>query len=126
MIKRLVLLMAGSLAFWVLVAIPLRLVRGDQEVVYTAVAVLLCLVPTAATLVWSGWALRGPPERQLLLVLGGSGTRLFFVLLSGLTIYVFVPYFQQPAFWLWVLVFYLFTLALEMVLLLAGRPAPGD
>jgi hypothetical protein len=41
-----------------------------------------------------------------------------FVLLAGLAFYAGVDEFRdRPSFWAWVLVFYLFTLALEMVLL---------
>jgi hypothetical protein len=49
-------------------------------------------------------------------VLGGTGLRLFFVLGAGLVLTGAVPYFQLQSFWVWVLVFYLFTLALEMLL----------
>jgi hypothetical protein len=60
-------------------------------------------------------------DQQLLLVLGGTGVRLLFVLGFGLGIYGTIPYFQQPSFWIWLLVFYLFTLALETVLLRGGQ-----
>jgi len=56
------------------------------------------------------------------MVLGGTGVRVFGVLLAGFALFQGVPYFRQyPGFWTWLLVSYLFTLALEMALLLVGR-----
>ncbi len=124
--RRLVIFLGVSLTFWVLVAVPARHLWGDTALTYSAVALGLCLVPTAATLAWAGRALHGGAEQQLLLVLGGTGLRMFAVLTAGLVLYMRVEYFQREhGFWVWVLVFYLFTLALEMTLILAGRPAAG-
>jgi hypothetical protein len=124
--RRLGLLTAGSLALWLAVSYPARLLGGESAVVYSAVAVALCLAPTLATLAWAGWALDQSPEQQLLMLLGGTGVRMGVVLGAGLALYTFVPYFQESGFWVWLLVFYLFTLALEMALLVAGRAAAGD
>jgi hypothetical protein len=128
--RRVALLLLGTLALWAVVALYCRLTRrdaaGEAVLAYSAVAAGLCLVPTALTLLWSGRALGGPPEQQLVAVLGGTGVRLFAVLLAALALHSWVPYFQEhPGFWVWVLVFYLYTLTLEMVLLLAGRPGPA-
>jgi hypothetical protein len=121
--RRLAVFLGASLAFWVLVAVPARHLWGDTALTYSAVALGLCLVPTAATLAWAGRALNGPAEQQLLLVVGGTGIRMFAVLLAGLVLYLRVEYFQKEhGFWIWILVFYLFTLALEMALILSARP----
>ena len=57
------------------------------------------------------------------MVLGGTGLRMFFVLAGGMVLYLFVPYFQDEiAFWLWVMVVYPVTLALDVALILCGRP----
>jgi hypothetical protein len=125
--RRLAILVSGSLCFWLLVAFPARHVWGDSALIFSGVSILLCLVPTGLTLVWANWAMEQPPQQQLLVVLGGTGLRMFFVLFGGLLIYFFVPYFQnQQSFWFWVLVSYLVTLTLEMaVVLTARRDAPG-
>jgi hypothetical protein len=125
LIRRLLLLVSGSLAFWVLVGIPARLLGGgDAALVYSGTALLLCLVPAAVTLAWAGQALKGTVDQQLALVLGGTGLRMFTVLGAAWVLYEWVPYYRLSAgFWVWVLVSYLFTLALELTLLLAGRPA---
>jgi len=57
------------------------------------------------------------------MVLGGTGVRMFFVLLAGWMLYQYVPYYQQQSsFLIWLGVGYLFVLALDMTLLLASRP----
>jgi hypothetical protein len=108
------------------VSYPAYVIWGETAPVYGAVALALCLVPTAATLLWAGWALDQSPEQQLGLVLGGTGVRMVFVLGAGLLLNSFVPYFQRQGFWLWILGFYLLTLFLEMVLIVTGRPAASE
>ncbi len=125
MIRRLLLLVSGSLAFWVLVGIPARLLGGgDLALAYSGTALLLCLVPAVLTLAWAGKALEGTIDQQLFLVLGGTGLRMFSVLGAAWVLYEWVPYYRLAAgFWVWVLISYLFTLALELTLMLAARPA---
>lgn len=123
--RRLAVLIGGSLALWLLLGLPARQFWGDAALIYAGVAVGLCLVPAALTLVWSDWALRHSPEQQLTMVLGGTGVRLFVVLGGAWALYSLVPYLsQQPGYWAWVFIFYMSTLALEMALILAGRPSP--
>jgi hypothetical protein len=125
--RRVGLLVIGSMVFWLLVALPSRHVWGDSAAVYSGVAVLLCLVPTAATMLWANWAFRKSPGDQVLMVLGGTGLRMFVVLSGGLALYTLIPYFQEhQGFWLWILVSYLFTLVLEMALVLKGQSQAGD
>jgi hypothetical protein len=117
-------IVAGSLAFWLLLAVPARqLGGGDGAIILSGTALLLCLVPTVATLMWAAWSLRKHSEQQLTMILGGTGLRMFFVLGAALLISRVVPYYQeQTSFWIWLLVFYLITLALEMGLMLTLRP----
>lgn len=126
MIGRLLLLLGGSLAFWVLVALPARALLDDPEqvsevIAYSGMAMLLCLVPAAITLTWGCHALRRDPESQLAAILGGNGIRMFSVLLAGWLLTRWFPYYGESSFWNWLLVAYLYTLALEMTLLLVGR-----
>jgi hypothetical protein len=125
-LRRIGILTGGCLGLWALLALPSRYLWGDAAAVSGGVAAILCLVPTTLTLAWAGWALGRPSDEQLIMVLGGTGVRMFFVLLSALALYSYVPYLQeQRGFWLWVLIFYLFTLALETVLIVGGRPTIG-
>ena len=124
MIGRLLLLVGGALAFWLLVGLPARAFGGgDQALIFCGAAVLLCLPPMVATLAWAEFALNKDPQQQLVMVLGGTGLRMAFVLAGGMVLYLFVPYFKDEiAFWLWVMVVYPVTLALDVVLMLSGRP----
>src|SRR5439155_55285 len=97
--RRVLLLVGGSLLFWLLASLPFRVLAedraaGDAVVVYAGTAVLLCLVPTSLTLLWGSYALRQAPEQQLAAVLGGTGVRVFTVLLAGFALSRWVPYFR--------------------------------
>jgi hypothetical protein len=123
--RRLGIFVSGCLVFWLAVALPARHVWGDSAAVFSGVAILLCLIPTAATFVWAQWALAHSPEQQLWMVLGGTGIRMFFVLTGGGLLYWLVPYFQQSqSFWIWILISYLFTLSLEMALVVSQKHSP--
>jgi hypothetical protein len=129
-IRRLLLLLAGSLAIWVLVSLPVRALADDPDTIarvttYSGTALLLCLIPTALTLLWAARALSQSPEAQLAAVLGGTGVRLFLALAAGWMVHTNLPYYHNDSFWYWLLGAYLVTLALEMTLLLAGRTAPA-
>jgi len=125
-IGRVLLLIGGSLAFCLLTALPARhLGGGDLAVLYSGTTVLLCLVPAVATLLWSALAEKKNPQQVPLVVLGGTGVRMFGVLLAAWFLYTSLPVFREQAgFWTWLLVNYLFILALEMALLLGGRTRP--
>src|SRR5262249_9902266 len=73
---------------WALVAYPAWKLGEEAHAVYAGVAALLCLVPTAVNLVWARWAFHQPPELRLVMVLGGTGLRMFFVLLAGTGLYL--------------------------------------
>ncbi len=81
--KSLGYLVGGTVAFWVVVFYPARLLWGDSAVLFSAAACLLCLAPSAATLAWSQRGLQGLPEQQLLAVMGGTGLRMVFVVRGG-------------------------------------------
>src|SRR5262249_9520169 len=124
--RRLALLLGGSLALWLLAALPARAVWGDVAVIHSGTAVLLCLVPAAATLLWADRAASPGPHHQFFALLGGTRVRLFVVLAGALALQQWVPYFgEQPGFWVWLLLFYFATLALELTLVLARRGAPS-
>lgn len=123
MIRRLLLLVGGSAAFWLLVGLPARhLGGGDTAIIDLGTGLLLCLIPGAVTLVWGERAMRQSPDRQLILMAGGTGIRMAFVLLAGWMLFQGVPYYRRHGFLIWLVVGYLFTLALDLTLLLAGRP----
>jgi hypothetical protein len=119
------LFVGALLIFWVVLAWPAQRLGGDAALEYCTVAGLLCLIPGAATLMLVGWGERQQPGLLGMLMLLGSGIRMFAVLGAGLLICkVGLPGRESvdPAgFWVWVLVFYLFSLAVEAGLVVAAR-----
>jgi hypothetical protein len=130
MTKGLLGLVGGTLLFCGLTTYPVRLLgdqqgweRPDLTYLWGVTAAALCLVPTALTLLWTQWAYKGRPEQQLLAVMGGTGVRLFLVLGGAMVLFLSVAEFAYQRFWIFVVVYYLFTLALEMVLVVRGTAA---
>jgi len=125
-IKRLGLFLAGAVVLWG-VTFALGWVlwpeQRDSLPACSVTALGLCLVPTTLTFLWSVWGLKQTPDQQLAVVLGGTGVRMFFVLGVGLLLSTTVAYFHEHAlqFWLWVLLYYLATLALEMILIVRAQ-----
>jgi len=126
--RQLGLFLAGALGIWVVLFALAWLLWPDHRETSLAAsltALTLCLVPTVVTFLWSAWVVKGDPNQQLVAVLGGTGIRMFFVLGVGFLLGSTVPALEEKPipFWLWVLVFYLLTLALEMTLILRARLA---
>ena len=118
MIKGLLWLVGGTIVFCVLVTYPASVLWPDDPILWwNTTAAALCLVPTALTLVWARRAYGQQPEQQMLAVMGGTGVRMAFVLAVGLLLFFNVKEFAYQRFWIFVIVYYLFTLALEMVLI---------
>jgi hypothetical protein len=125
LIHRLLLLLGSCLALWLLLAGPVFWLLGAQHLLFTVVAASICLVPAVGTLLWCELALGKSPEQQLAAVMGGMGIRMLFVVGLGMVVYYSVPGFKSAGFWLWIIGFYLVTLAAEMVLVVR-RQAPAD
>jgi hypothetical protein len=89
---------------------------GWDGVVHSSVSAVVCLVPTAVTLLWCDLVLGKSPEQQLAAVLGGTGVRMAFVVGVAMVLYYNVEQFHSSYFWLWIIGFYLATLTVEMVL----------
>lgn len=132
--KRIVTLILGSALFWCLVVLPARHLPeaarawlGRDKVVEVSLASLItCLIPAAGTLYLGLRSLKGPPDLQVLMMLGGAGVRMFFTLIVGLVLYKLVPYYEaNDGIWIWLVVFYLFTLGFELALLLKSPDAQG-
>lgn len=120
------LLLLGTLLLGLLTLGGACLLWPDEQlalVQLSATALGLCLVPTVLTMLWASWSSGQDPEQQVVAALGGTGIRMAFVLGMGLLLSSSVPYYQQHfrAFWLWVLLYYLATLGLEMTLLVRAR-----
>jgi hypothetical protein len=125
--KRVLVLIGGVGALWLLLALPARhlapsLGGGDEAVKLSGLAALLCLVPAMVVLVWADWAFRQNAEQQTYAILGGGGVRMFFVLGAAVVLTQGVGLFPDPLpFYMWLGIFYLATLALEVGLMVAAR-----
>ena len=123
MIRQLGQLWAGSLLFWLVVALPAAALLGATALLDTSVACGLCLVPMTLTMLWCHWAFGSSPEQQLAAVMGGTSVRMLVVAGGGIGLYFATDALARPAFLVWVVVFYLVTLALEVVLVVRRQNA---
>jgi hypothetical protein len=124
-IKRLGLLIGGTLLFGAIVACIAYWLGAERGLAFSGVGLAICLIPATVTMLLAEWSFRKSPDMFLMAVLGGTGVRMFIVLGVFWVLSQSQPYFQDMGFVLSVLVFYLFTLALEMAVLLTGRVNPG-
>ena len=122
MIRPILILIFGCFMFWAILAYPAFRLWATRGLIESSVAASLCLLPSLLILIWEALASGTRPQDYLWLTMGGTGIRMGMVLGLGLLIGVLNPNFQQPSFLAWVLVFYLFTLALDIVVLLKVKP----
>ena len=113
-------LTGAAAALWALLAIPAWLTAGVDGLEGLSYAAVLCLVPGwAVFLLASSVSDRG--VRTLVTVAGGMSLRFVFVLVGVLTIPMVRPRLGLREFVLWLVVFYLATLAVETVHLIRGN-----
>jgi hypothetical protein len=124
--KRVGWFLAVTITAWAFAAYPAQVLGGDTALVYSATAAALCILPTTATILWATWAYRQAPDQQVIMILGGTGMRMGVVLGVGLLLNTMVPYFSGQGFWVWLLIFYLLTLAVEVLLVVKDRSAISD
>ena len=123
MIRSLGQLWAGTIVLWLLSALPAWLISPETGLLDITVACGLCLAPMTATLLWCHQAFRGAPEQLLLAVLGGTTVRLFVVLGGSIGLFFAVEALARPGFLVWVVLFYLLTLTLEVVVVVRRQNA---
>lgn len=122
--KGLLGLVVGTVAFWGLVTYPARLLWPDDPTfAWSTAAAAICLVPSALTLAWTRWAYASQPEQQLLAVFGGTAVRMVVVIAAGMILFLSIKTFAYQRFWIFIVVYYLFTLALEMVIIVRSTAA---
>jgi hypothetical protein len=111
-------LVAAVALFWAVLSYPASLWWGERMFVQSAVAAVLCLAPALVSLALMRPESLRTPDKQLRLVVGGMGLRMVCVLGLGALGYAVVDHLHADAFWIWLLVFYLTTLAVETGLIL--------
>ena len=120
MIRTLAYFLAGSAFGWLALA-GLGYARWQEPgLISCLVTGLICFLPTFLSLLLSLRSANKAGADQLLAVFGGMFLRIGAALGIGVAVFLSVPYFKQPgveyAYWGSLLLFYLFTLALETVL----------
>jgi hypothetical protein len=122
---------AGSVAGWLLLA-GLCYARWQAGgLISAALTGTICTVPTALSLLLSLRSAGKSGVEQLTAVFGGMVLRIGASLGIGVAVFLAVPYFNQPgveyAYWGSLLIFYLFSLALESTLAARFKPkAPAE
>jgi len=139
-------LVGGSLVFWLVTSSCFSLIGKNPQwndpvdihlfsnsvvvlqrgVLFGTVALIVCLIPTIATLIWANQAAKQSAFKQLIIVFGSTGIRMGFVLLGAILLYVLVEEFQRTLFWIVILAFYLYTLALEIIIQNANLIGKGQ
>ena len=114
--KQVGILVGATIVSWSVLLGPGWLLQGEPALLQSAAAMGICLVPAVATLAWT--VMPGASSDMVVAVLGGTGIRLFAVLGGAFLLRHLWPDVFPDAFWIWVGVFYLITLALEVALVL--------
>jgi hypothetical protein len=115
-------LVIASVVFAVLLAGPAWLVAETKGLIGVGVSALLCVIPGCLVVAFKGLA----GGSQASLILTASGLRMFFVLLGALGAKFVVSGYGLKEFFVWLILFYMFTLALETKSLLGVKRESGD
>lgn len=115
-------LVVASLIFTLVLAGPAWLVAESKGLIGLAAAALLCTVPGCLVVAFKELA----GGSQATLVLAAGGLRMFFVLLGALAAKFVVTGYGLKEFFIWLILFYLFTLALETKSLLGVKSESGQ
>jgi hypothetical protein len=123
-IRQLAWLAGGVVVLWLLTLYPADVLWGAFGLGCTSFAAGVCFVTAALTLFLAERVRQQAPNLFRLALLANGGLRMTMVLAAGLLVTVAVlpkfPGSDPIVFWLSLLVFYLYTLVLETVLLLRG------
>ena len=116
MTRSLGILIGVTVAVWAAAFLPARMLGGERTLIYSLVALVICLIPSVVTLIWACKTLKYRPSQAFTVIASSMGVRMTFVLGAGLILNQAVPYFEPMSFWFWILGFYMVTLALETLL----------
>jgi lysylphosphatidylglycerol synthetase-like protein (DUF2156 family) len=102
-------IVVASLLFTLVLTGPAWLVAESKGLIGLVVAAVLCTVPGCLVVAFKGLV----GDSQATLVLAAGGLRMFFVLLGALGAKFVVTGYGLKEFFVWLILFYLFTLILE-------------
>lgn len=108
------LLSASGFGLWLLLVGPAWILVGVNGVVGLTVSAALCLMPGCVVLVWKAYL---APSLDLVFLVS-TGVRFGLLAASALVVKVIAPEFGLREFYIWLVLFYLFALAIETWLVL--------
>ena len=122
MLSRCFWLAVATLALWAILFWPAKMIGGRDGIEGLTISAVLCLIPG-----WLVFALctqfRHAGTQMPLVVLGGSVLRMLFVLFGLFVVQGMREDLSFREFTVWLLAFYLGTLATETLLMLKSQPA---
>ena len=120
--RKLLLFLGGIVGIWILSGPVAWQLWGETGLVDSIVALAICVVPMAATLVVSHLATQSArPHDQVAAAFGGTGIRMLVAVLGGIALYSSVPQLNHPGFLFAVIGYYLATLVLEVAILVGTQ-----
>lgn len=125
MSRDLIFTLPGTVLFGLLLGLIGRhvpLLGGGHALPFALTATLFSLLPTVVIQRFRQQIQSGPANRQTVMLLAATGARMGIVLLAALVLALVWPLFQEPGFWIDVLLLYLFGLVIEVRLLLRSLP----
>ncbi|MBI3468123.1 MAG: hypothetical protein HY000_34385 [Planctomycetes bacterium] len=127
MARGFVLLLGGTVLLWMLSTGPLLLVVGPAGLAISALAGVVCFLPTAVTWAVAQHSLDRSVRWQMIALFGGLGLRMITALAAGVVVLAFTMWRNQTrvVFVLLLAVYYLGGLATETTMLYGQRKSRG-
>ncbi len=113
-LRQVAMLLGPGIALWSLLAGPAWLLAEVSGLVGLTMSALLCLMPGCVVVAWQVFL--SPPQSVLFLV--STGLRFGLIVASALLARSLRPEFGVREFYVWLIVFYLYALAVETWLVL--------
>ncbi|MFQ5730650.1 MAG: hypothetical protein ACE5KM_01720 [Planctomycetaceae bacterium] len=113
------ILAAAVVALWIVLAGPAWLMAGTAALEGLSYAAVLCLLPGWVVFAIASRA-RESNRQATVTILGGMGLRMLFVLGGMLGVQAMRPHLGLNQFVVWLLIYYVATVALETLMVVSG------
>jgi hypothetical protein len=125
--RRLLIVVGLPVLIGAVVAVPLSLAVGTNQLVFAAIAFGLCVPPGLAVVLLHDYLIRTSPFGRVIALFAGTFIRLAVGFGGGVILFLSIgpdERAEKIAFWLWILFAYLTTLVTETVVF-AKPQTPG-
>lgn len=113
-LRQVAMLVVSGVALWGLLVVPAWLLAEMNGLIGLTISAVLCVVPGCVVVVWKEFL--SPTQNVLFLV--STGLRFGLIFASALLAKAVRPEFGIREFYVWLIVFYLYALAVETWLVL--------